>query len=176
MERNIKYVFGPHKKPLSPLLCLLYLSYTSGPIYGHIYGRFSLRLQTRKLLALWHEGQKIEGKYLKRAINKMLASWGRRYKTGRNRQPLLHFKREKISTRSNLERSFTSLWSAREGLLSRQTPMLWEESLIWDWEKFKLPVNTNLLPASLPTCPFTVYKLTQQTCEKFCFPKAKTDL
>lgn len=36
----------------SPLLSLLYLAYSTEPIYGHIYGRFFLSVQTRKLLAL----------------------------------------------------------------------------------------------------------------------------
>lgn len=40
MERHIKRVFGPHKSIL--LVCLLYLAYPRKPIYGHMYGRFSL--------------------------------------------------------------------------------------------------------------------------------------
>lgn len=36
----------------SPLLSLHYLAYSTQPIYGHIYGRFFLSVQTRKLLAL----------------------------------------------------------------------------------------------------------------------------
>lgn len=40
MERNIKRVFGPHESIL--LFCLLYLACPREPIYGHMYGRFSL--------------------------------------------------------------------------------------------------------------------------------------
>lgn len=72
----------------SPLLSLHYLAYSTEPIYGHIYGRFSLSVQTRKLLALWHKGQKIEGKYLRKPVNKMPASCGPRYKTSRRKEQL----------------------------------------------------------------------------------------
>lgn len=114
MERNIECVFGPHKKPpqLSPLLCLLYLAYTTEPIYGHIYERFSLCAQTRKLLALCHEGQRLKANIFTRAINKMLGCCWLRYK--RESNICVCCKRILTSTKQWTQKIFNSLWPWRK--------------------------------------------------------------
>lgn len=119
----------------SPLPCLLYLPYT---MRAHIWTHMKDSPSVCKHGNFWPcdiRGQKIEGKYLKTAIDKILASWGLR----QNQQELA---------------AFIPLYDVKD---IRNQPF--RKIFLWllipegrAGERFKLPVNNHLFLTSLSTC------------------------
>lgn len=204
MERNIKYIFGPHKKPPQPLSSL-HLAYTKllhqrDHIWTHTWRILSVCANTESS-NLVTQGQKNWDKYLKsqQDVGKH-TEWRQNKVEDQNTWFFWGYKdiwHRELSTkhhwtwrwvfRSTTSKdlphisslAFNSLWSLKAEFLSRPRPWCWEG--ISYLERFKLLVNNHLISAPLLACPFAMYIQAQWKCKtltlkfKCCFLNMKRD-